>query len=106
MQRKRKTLLVLVAGLSVGAAASGAAGIEGTYSDDPGSLMLELKPGGKATFTDNGNIQACTYAVSGKQVTVDCSGDSGKSDFAIHDDGSLTMLGSPFPMPAMRKRTQ
>ena len=103
---KRKILLAFFASLSIVTAASGGAGIEGTYSDDPGSLMLELKPGGKATFTDNGNMQSCTYVVNGKQVSINCPGESGQSDFAIHDDGSLTMLGSPFPMPAMRKRTQ
>src|SRR5262245_50860691 len=101
----RKTLLTFVASLCIATAACGGGGIEGTYSDDPGSLMLELKPEGKATFTDNGNVEACTYAVSGKQVTTNCDGQSGQSVFAIHDDGSLTMQGSPFPMPAMKKRT-
>ena len=62
--------------------------LEGTYSNLGGGVMLELRSGGKADLTLNGETQNCGWKVDSKKVTVTCSGDS--LDFGIHDDGSLT----------------
>ena len=65
--------------------------IEGTYTQSgSGTVALDLKSGGKATFTMMGESAPCTYKVNGDQVQVDCSPKGDKIDFMIHDDGSLT----------------
>jgi len=79
-------------------------GVQGTYSDGPGTLILELRSGGKAEITDHGESEQCNYNVTGKQLTLDCKGQWGKTVFAIHDDQSLTVTGSAFPLPALRKQ--
>lgn len=102
---KFSVCLITLSGLSgVICMASSNDGIQGTYSDGPGTLILELRPGGKAEITDHGNSEQCTYAVSEKKLNLDCKGDWGKTVFAIHDDQSLTVVGSAFPMPALRKQ--
>ena len=78
--------------------------IQGTYSDGPGTLILELRSGAKAELTDHGDIEQCTYSVAEKRLTLDCKGEWGKTVFAIHDDQSLTVVGSAFPVPALRKQ--
>jgi hypothetical protein len=97
-------LITLLSLSSVTCTASSNDGIQGTYSDGPGTLILELRSGGKAEITDHGNSEPCTYAVSEKKLSLDCKGDWGKTAFAIHDDQSLTVVGSAFPMPALRKQ--
>ena len=66
--------------------------MEGTYSQGggAGTVALDLKSGGKATFTMMGEDYACTYQVNGQKLAVDCSPKGEKIDFTIHDDGSLT----------------
>ncbi|MEY2606819.1 MAG: hypothetical protein QOH31_4652 [Verrucomicrobiota bacterium] len=65
--------------------------IEGTYSQSgSGTVALDLKSGGKATFTMMGDDYPCIYKVNGDKVSVDCSPKGEKIDFTIHDDGSLT----------------
>ncbi|MGA8111837.1 MAG: hypothetical protein WBD46_10145 [Acidobacteriaceae bacterium] len=64
-------------------------GIQGTYADVSHSVILELKSGGKATFTAMGDSASCTYAASGKKLTLNCGGDAGTNVFTIMDDGSL-----------------
>ena len=78
-------------------------GLEGTYSDTMGSVILELKSGAKANFTFGGDVADCTYSSSAKQLTVNCKGDAGTTVFTIHDDGSLTGPPGAF-MPALRKQ--
>ena len=97
-------LITLLSLASVRCMAGSNDGIQGTYSDGPGTLILELRSGGKAEITDHGNSEQCTYAVSEKKLNLDCKGDWGKTVFAIHDDQSLTVVGSAFPMPALRKQ--
>ena len=97
-------LITLFSLTSVTCTASSNDGIHGTYSDGPGTLILELRSGGKAEITDHGNSEQCTYTVSEKKLNLDCKGDWGKTVFAIHDDQSLTVVGSAFPMPALRKQ--
>ena len=77
-------------------------GMKGTYSDAGGGVVLDLRSGGKATFTFQGDAADCTYDTNDKKLTVDCKGPAGKSVFNIHDDGSLTGPPGSF-IPALRK---
>ena len=77
-------------------------GMKGTYSDAGGGMVLDLKSGGKATFTFQGDAADCTYDTNEKKLTVDCKGPAGKTVFNIHDDGSLTGPPGSF-IPALRK---
>ena len=61
--------------------------LEGTYADTSGAFKLELKSGGKATFTALNSPVACTYKKDGKQLTVVC--ENRVLAFTIQDDGSL-----------------
>lgn len=99
--RDAAIVLAILAVLSCALAACGS-GVQGTYSDNSGSLMLELHTGGQATFTFMGEAAQCTYAVDGKKLTLTCKGEAGKTVFTIHDDGSLTGPPGSF-MPALRK---
>ena len=72
--------------------------LEGTYSNVAGNVMLELRSGGKADMTLNGETQHYGWKADSKKITVTCSGDS--MDFGIHDDGSLT---GPTMVGVMRK---
>ena len=98
------SLIMLISLSTVTCTASSNDGIQGTYSDGPGTLILELRSGGKAEITDHGDSEQCTYTVSEKKLNLDCKGQWGKTVFAIHDDQSLTVVGSAFPMPALRKQ--
>jgi hypothetical protein len=73
--------------LSFASAACGG-NLEGTYSNFGGGVVLDLRSGGKADLTLNGEIQNCGWKADSKKVTVTCGGDS--LDLGIHDDGSLT----------------
>lgn len=94
--------MVVVAGSLVLLVAGCNSGPKGTYTDANGAVILELKSGGKANFTFMGDVQDCTYDTSGKQLTLTCKGESGKTTFNIHDDGSLTGPPGSF-MPPLRK---
>jgi hypothetical protein len=78
-------------------------GPRGIYSDATRDVVLELRSGGKASFTFLGDVQDCTYKNGGEQLTLICKGGSGSTVFAIHDDGSLTGLPGSF-MPPLRKQ--
>ena len=67
--------------------------VQGTYSSASGTMLLELRSGGKASFTMMGETHDCTYKVSGKKIQLTCGTDG--FDFDIHDDGSLTS-SAPF----------
>jgi hypothetical protein len=88
------TLLIL---LSIANVACGGK-LEGTYSNVAGNVTLELRSGGKAALTLNGETQNCGWKSDSQKVTVTCGGDS--MDFGIHDDGSLT---GPTMVGVMRK---
>jgi len=78
-------------------ASCGGGGIEGTYTDPQGSMMVELKSGGKGSITFMTETKQCTYNVADKKISMACAGDN--IDFTIHDDGSLTgPPGSIFPI--------
>jgi hypothetical protein len=67
--------------------------VEGTYSSTSGTMILELRSGGKASFTMMGETNDCTYTVSGKNIHLTCG--KNETDFRIMDDGSLSS-NSPF----------
>ena len=92
----------LVGCMLCGAAAC-TSGPTGTYSDEMGSVVLELKSGEKANFTYMGDVENCTHTSSGNKLTLNCKGDAGSTVFTIHDDGSLTGPAGSF-MPTLRKR--
>ena len=100
MNRRPIEKLFLVLTLTILCFANAACGgkLEGTYSNAGGGVMLELRSGGKADLTLNGESQSCTWKADAKKVTVTCGGDS--LDFGIHDDGSLT---GPSFVGALRK---
>jgi hypothetical protein len=67
--------------------------VEGTYTNTTGTMTLELRSGGKASFLMMGETSDCTYTVSGKNIHLTCG--KNETDFHILDDGSLTS-SSPF----------
>ena len=73
--------------------ACGRSKVEGTYSSTSGTMILELRSGGKASFTMMGETNDCTYTVKGKNIHLTCG--NNETDFHIMDDGSLTS-NSPF----------
>jgi hypothetical protein len=75
---------------------------EGTYTNTGGMVTLDLKSGGKATFTMMGESLPCTYKVKDDKVLLDCTPKGEKVDFMIHADGSLT---GPGFVGAMKKST-
>ena len=66
---------------------------EGTYTNTGGMVTLDLKSGGKATFTMMGETIPCKYTVKGDKIALDCTPKGDKVDFMMHDDGSLTGPG-------------
>jgi hypothetical protein len=62
--------------------------IEGTYADATGTIVLELKKGGAARFTDPTRSEECTYSVAADTIPLTCP--AGEHLFAIGQDGSLT----------------
>jgi hypothetical protein len=76
----------------------------GTYSDTMGSVILELRSGGKANFTFMGDVQDCTYDADGKQLTLSCKGEANPTIFSIHDDGSLTGPPGTFILPLRKQK--
>jgi hypothetical protein len=91
-------LMVTLAWLAWGAGFS--SGVEGTYSNETGGLVLELKSGGIATFTSSlGDRHDCIYSANHNELLLACKND--KVDFAINRDGSLT---APFFGPVRKAR--
>ena len=78
--------------------------ITGTYSDTLGSVILELRSGGKANFTFMGNVQDCSYETSGKQLTLSCKGEDSPTIFTIHDDQSLTGPPGTLMLPLRKQK--
>jgi hypothetical protein len=103
MEKNIRGVWLVFAGVAIVASAACNSGPSGTYSDTMGSVILELKSGGKANFTFQGDVADCTYSRSGKQLTVECKGPAGTTVFNIHDDGSLTGPPGSF-IPALRKQ--
>lgn len=62
--------------------------VEGTYSNANGSIILELKSGGNASFTVMGEVEPCSYTSDKDQITLDCKDE--QTVFTRHSDESLT----------------
>ena len=72
---------------------SAGSNMEGTYTSALGNVVLDLKSGGKATFTLMGESMPCTYTVKGEKLVLDCTPQGEKVDFVIHGDGSISGPG-------------
>lgn len=97
---------MLVLGLFAGAslaAGCGCSSLPGTYSDPNGAITLEIKSGGSANLSFMGQTAACTYAVSGQQLNLNCKGEAGKITLTIRNDGSLAGPSDSL-IPPLQKR--
>ena len=84
-------LLVPFAAISIGGCTGSS--MDGTYTSNMGNVVLDLKSGGKATFTLMGESMPCTYNVKGEKLMLDCTPKGEKVDFVIHADGSISGPG-------------
>jgi hypothetical protein len=94
----RNLILTALLCLSCGLAGCGSR-MEGTYTDPMGAFVLVLKSGGNATLSFAGDTAACTYAVNGDKLTLDCKGTVGKAVFTIQSDGALAPPEGSFIQP-------
>jgi len=96
--------VMTIVGSAVGLLICGCnSGPQGTYTDANGAVILELRGGGKASFTFMGDVEDCSYKSGDKQLTLTCKGSPVPTTvFNIHDDGSLTGPPGSF-MPPLRK---
>lgn len=94
MRKNPSTTIIVVALAAVSFLMVGCrSGIKGTYSSTSGTMILELRSGGKASFTMMGATRDCTYKVDGKDIPLTCGNNT--LNFHVMDDGSLTSK-SPF----------
>jgi len=87
--------------LLLATAACGGSKIAGTYSNENGSIVLDLKSGGTGSLSIGGESKPCTYTVESAQVKANCDGND--IVFDVHDDGSLT--GPPDSMVGVLKKS-
>ena len=88
--KKKCTLwnALAIAMLGTLATAIGCGKVEGnTYEDNGGVVKIEFKSGGKAYVSTGPATNTCSYAESGKTVTLTCDAD--KTAFTVDDDGAL-----------------
>lgn len=83
-----RTLVALAIASAVLAVSACGSKLSGTYSDENGSVVVDLKPGGTAALTIAGETKPCTYTTDQSTIKLTCDGDD--TDFTVHDDGSLT----------------
>ncbi|HEY7993389.1 MAG TPA: hypothetical protein VID24_04230 [Candidatus Eremiobacteraceae bacterium] len=88
---------VLLAG-----AACGGDKLAGTYQNENGSVVLDIKSGGTGSLTIAGDTKPCTYTSDSQTLKVTC--DQNEVDFTIHDDGSLS--GPPDSFVGDMKKTK
>ena len=93
LNRWKGTMVLAAAALSFVTGGCGGSGLAGTYSSTSGTMLVELRSGGKAAFTMMGGTEDCTYTTSGQNLHLTCGNDG--VDFRIMDDGSLTSA-TPF----------
>ncbi len=94
--KKRKVstiMLLLAASVLLPTGGYGGSNMEGTYTSNMGNVVLDLKSGGKATFTLMGESMPCKYSVKGEKLLLDCTPKGEKVDFVIHGDGSISGPG-------------
>jgi uncharacterized lipoprotein YehR (DUF1307 family) len=89
MKPLERTLLsaALLAVLCLALAGCGSK-LQGTYQNENGMIVVELRSGGKARVTMMGDSEECTYEVKGDKVRIDCKGED--VEFTVLDDGSLS----------------
>jgi hypothetical protein len=80
--------IIAIAICSVMLAACGGDKLAGTYSNENGSIVVDVKSGGQGALTIDGETKPCTYTSDQTTLKLTCDGD--ETDFTIHDDGSLT----------------
>lgn len=83
-------------------AACGGDKLAGTYQNENGSIVMDLKSGGTGDLTIAGETKPCTYTSDQQTLKVTC--DDNEVDFTIHDDGSLT--GPPDSFVGDLKKTK
>lgn len=84
------------------AAACGGDKLAGTYQNENGSIVLDIKSGGTGALTIAGETKPCTYTSDQQTLKVTC--DQNEVDFTVHDDGSLT--GPPDSFVGDLKKTK
>ena len=86
------TVVLMAAGfVIVPAMSQSVPNMEGTYTS--GMVTLDLKAGGKATFTMMGESMPCTYKTTDDKLLLDCTPKGDKVDFILHGDGSISGPG-------------
>jgi hypothetical protein len=103
LRAKFLNAVLVAAGLVAVFSAAGCGGVQGTYSDPTGSMVLALKSGGNATFTFAGQTGNCTYTSSGSTVAVTCPDQPGAINFTLGSDGTLTGPPDSFFPPLKKK---
>jgi hypothetical protein len=88
-------LVALLVAVAFFASACGSDPWAGTYSNSNGSITLDVKKGGKASFTAVGDTVECTYTTErDKTLALDCPEPAGKFVFARQGDGSIVAEGN------------
>jgi hypothetical protein len=93
MKNLARIIIVLIPFVMISTAGCGGSNTEGTYTSNMGNVVLDLKSGGKATFTLMGESMPCKYNVKSEKLVLDCTPKGEKVDFVIHGDGSLSGPG-------------
>jgi len=76
-------------------------GVEGKYSDQTGTINLELQSGGKATLGAMGQAEPCTYTTDGDKVAITCHGET--TTFTKQSDGTLAPPAGAMIGPLKKK---
>lgn len=97
MHRRMVAVVMLLA--LTGLAWSGSK-LHGTYQNENGSIVVELRSSGKARVTLMGESADCTYDVNGDKVKVKCEGED--MELTVLDDGGLAGGGL---IGTLRKRS-
>lgn len=100
--RKASSAAIATLGVFLSVVWGCGSGVQGTYTDAAGSVLLELRSGGQASITFMGEIVPCTYKVDTNKVALNCKEPAGIIQLSIHDDGSLTGPPGSF-FPVLRK---
>ena len=83
-----KTFATIALVLALLATAACGSKYAGTYQNENGSIVLDLKSGNTGSLTIAGETKPCTYTSDQQTLKVTC--DDNEVDFTVHDDGSLT----------------
>lgn len=98
----RALAVIALVSMVLAAAACGGDKLAGTYQNENGSIVLDLKSGGTGALTIAGDTKPCTYTSDQQTLKVTC--DDNEVDFTVHDDGSLT--GPPDSFVGDLKKTK